>query len=254
MPIFALPPLVYVTQIDNGLSRNIAEIQFQNADVREAVRNLFKVAGSPGYSIDPKVQGTVTASFTNVTTEVALQNILRQVDATYRVEAGIVQILKKDGTAPIAQANAAGTGVRTPAHEAIIALFRANAVRYVSSVVASPGLDYSLEGLHYTDAVKSLAKMADLELTFEDGVAYLRPRTTSGGFGGGSGEGSGRGGFEMAMPTPASQAWVPAGAERATAVATPRPIIGAARASAVKVAAKTPAKKSTAKKSKPKKK
>lgn len=73
----------------------IPSLELDSADVREALRALFKNVGV-SYSIAPEVQGTVTVSMRNVTFEAALQNILKQVNATYRVEAGIYQIVLRE--------------------------------------------------------------------------------------------------------------------------------------------------------------
>ncbi len=82
--------------------KQIPSLELEQADVREALRALFKNV-NVSYSIAPEVQGPVTVSLKNVTFEVALQNVLRQVDATYRVEAGVFEIIKKvDTTAPTA--------------------------------------------------------------------------------------------------------------------------------------------------------
>ena len=70
---------------------------FENADVRQALRELFKSV-NVSYSISPDVQGTVTIDIQNVTLETALQNILRQVDATYRIEGGVYEIIRHGET------------------------------------------------------------------------------------------------------------------------------------------------------------
>lgn len=88
----------------------IPSLELQEADVREALKALFRTVGV-SYSIAPDVQGTVTVSLRNVTFETALLNILKQVDATYRVEGGVYQIIKRP---PDNEANAgAGTGPTT---------------------------------------------------------------------------------------------------------------------------------------------
>jgi len=73
----------------------IPSLELDQADVREALRALFKNVGV-SYSIAPEVQGAVTRSLRNVTFEAALQNVLKQVNATYRVEGGIYQIVLKE--------------------------------------------------------------------------------------------------------------------------------------------------------------
>jgi len=89
---------LYTTSLaqDNKDEQIVASVQYEQSDVREALRALFKSAGVAGYTIDPTVQGTVTANLTNVTLGVALNALLRQVDATYRVESGIYQVLRKE--------------------------------------------------------------------------------------------------------------------------------------------------------------
>ena len=95
-------PVSAFAQDDPG-SRIIPKVEYDQADVRDVLKALFKTAGNPSYTIDQNVLGTVTTNLTNVTLDVALQNILRQVDATYRLEAGTYQIIKKQidtGTLP----------------------------------------------------------------------------------------------------------------------------------------------------------
>ena len=74
--------------------KQISSLELEQADVREALRALFKNV-NVSYSIAPEVQGPITVSLKNVTFETALQNVLRQVDATYRIEAGVYEIVKK---------------------------------------------------------------------------------------------------------------------------------------------------------------
>lgn len=81
--------------------KTIPSLELEQADVREALRALYKNV-NVSYSIAPDVQGVVTVSLKNVTFETALQHILRQVDATYRVEGGVHEIIKRtDTVAPI---------------------------------------------------------------------------------------------------------------------------------------------------------
>ncbi|MFI5384870.1 MAG: hypothetical protein ACHQ50_02010, partial [Fimbriimonadales bacterium] len=89
----------------------IPSLDFDSVDVREALRALFKSVGV-SYSIAPEVQGTVTVNLKNVRFDTALQNILKQVDATYRVEGGVYQIIKRE---PPVQQNPNETPGTTPA-------------------------------------------------------------------------------------------------------------------------------------------
>jgi type II secretory pathway component GspD/PulD (secretin) len=83
------------TAQDDVSQKIIPSLELDSADVREALRALFKNVGV-SYSIAPEVQGTVTVSLRNVTFEAAIQNILKQVNATYRVDGGIYQIVLKE--------------------------------------------------------------------------------------------------------------------------------------------------------------
>jgi len=93
--------------------KQIPSLELEQADVREAIRALFKNV-SVSYSIAPEVQGTVTVSLKNVTFETALQNVLRQIDSTYRIEGGVYEIVKRAvTTAPVSAGSDTPSNVRT---------------------------------------------------------------------------------------------------------------------------------------------
>ena len=73
----------------------VPAVEAKGADVRETVRQLFQWAGM-SYTINADVQGTLDLRLRNVPWEVALQTVLRQVDATYRVEGGVFQIVRRE--------------------------------------------------------------------------------------------------------------------------------------------------------------
>lgn len=78
----------------------IGSLELQEADVRDALRVLFKNV-EVSYTVSTDVQGTVTVSLKGQTFETVLQAILKQVNATYRVEGGIYNIIRKvDETQP----------------------------------------------------------------------------------------------------------------------------------------------------------
>jgi hypothetical protein len=80
---------------DDVSTKIIPSIELDQADIRDALKILFKNVGV-SYSVDPAVVGTVTVRMTNQPFETVLRNILNQVDATYRVEAGIYTIIRKE--------------------------------------------------------------------------------------------------------------------------------------------------------------
>ncbi|MBI5708429.1 MAG: hypothetical protein HZC36_15710 [Armatimonadetes bacterium] len=81
-------------------NKEIESLELEQADVREALKILFKQVGDVSYSIDPAVQGYVTCSLKKVPFETALQNVLKQVDATYRREGPIYTIIKREQPPP----------------------------------------------------------------------------------------------------------------------------------------------------------
>ena len=75
--------------------RHIAEVptfDCSGTDFREAIQTLMRISGR-SYTVAPEVQGTVTLHLRNVSFNTALQNLCRQVDATYRVEDGVTDVV-----------------------------------------------------------------------------------------------------------------------------------------------------------------
>jgi hypothetical protein len=70
-------------------------LEMENADLRYALKLLFKSAGA-NYTIDPAVQGTVTASLTDVPFRKALESVLKTASSalplTYRVEEDVFHV------------------------------------------------------------------------------------------------------------------------------------------------------------------
>ena len=97
-----------------GTGGTIPNLELDQADVRDALRIIFRTVGA-NYSIDPLVQGTVTLSIRDVPFETALRNVLNQVGATYRVEAGIYVIFLR----PTADAAITGQQELLPAEQAM---------------------------------------------------------------------------------------------------------------------------------------
>jgi type II secretory pathway component GspD/PulD (secretin) len=91
--VFVGAPAISMAQ-GAHLHQIVEKVDLNQSDIRDALRMLFKDS-KVSYSIDPDVQGQVTARFSGVTLEVALEALLRQIDATYRLESGMVFIVKK---------------------------------------------------------------------------------------------------------------------------------------------------------------
>jgi hypothetical protein len=102
--IMVAAPVRAVAQ-PNPQDQMIPSLELEQADIRDALKILFNNVGV-SYVVDSTVQGTVTVSLHNVAFETALQNILKQVDATYRVEGGVYNVVKKEAEAsPVVSGN-----------------------------------------------------------------------------------------------------------------------------------------------------
>ncbi|MBS1706689.1 MAG: hypothetical protein JST40_12515 [Armatimonadetes bacterium] len=90
---FVAAPIHSYAQVDPR-NKIIDVLEFQDADVRDVLKQLFKVVDVP-YSISSDVQGTVTISLKKVPFETALRNICSQVGATYRLQGSLYEIIMK---------------------------------------------------------------------------------------------------------------------------------------------------------------
>ena len=77
----------------------IPSYEMEQADIRDALRALFKVVGLQ-FTVSNDVTGTVTLSLKNVPFETVLSNVLKQVDATWKLDGGIYNIVRKVDTRP----------------------------------------------------------------------------------------------------------------------------------------------------------
>ena len=97
-------------------------VKYDQADVRFVLKQLFDSVGV-SYTLDPNVQGTVTVSLTDVPFTVALDNILRPLNLTYRVENGVYFVTVRQPeevpAAPVPDAAAPEEGIRADVPEKI---------------------------------------------------------------------------------------------------------------------------------------
>ena len=76
-------------------TRDVGRVEENGTDIRDALKRLFDRTATR-YRIAPDVKGKVTGvSLADVFLETAMQTLLRQVDATYRIEDGVVQIIRR---------------------------------------------------------------------------------------------------------------------------------------------------------------
>ena len=160
-------PLLAQQQGGDPTQRRVT-VKYDQADVRFVLKQLFDSVGV-SYTLDPNVQGTVTVSLTDVPFTVALDNILRPLNLTYRVENGVYFVtVRQPEEAPLAP----NVDTTTP-EEGV----RLNLPEKIQLNYASPTLIAALLG-------GSLIGYAQYEL-----------QSGGGGFGGFGGLGGGFGGF-----------------------------------------------------------
>lgn len=156
---------------------NVASIELDQADVRDALRTLFKNVGV-SYQIAQDVQGPITLHLTNVPFRTALESVLKQVDATYRIDGGIYNIVKKVNDLNI------GTGIQDtgPAPSTSNKVLRRIHIQHADPLIVY----YMLLGLSLQQAVLLEPEMS----------ALSKGRSSGGGGGfGGGGLGASGGGF-----------------------------------------------------------
>ena len=96
--LFAAPAEVRAQQDPNNII--IESVELDQADIRDALKVLFR-STSLNYTVAPDVQGVVTVSLKDVPFKTALRGILQQVDATWREEGNIFNVIRKpDPVAP----------------------------------------------------------------------------------------------------------------------------------------------------------
>jgi type II secretory pathway component GspD/PulD (secretin) len=148
----------------------IPSMDYRQADVREALRALFRLVNG-SYTAASDVQGTVTLSLKNVTFETALQNLTRQIDATYHIEGGVYQIIHRiEMTAP--------------------------ALDFGDSI--APKASLIIRRIKIRSADPALIAMLISQMGANSSFSSIPERTTmtnAAMFGGGSGGSGGRGGF-----------------------------------------------------------
>jgi hypothetical protein len=100
--VMAFAPVSISAQQSDPRNQNIPSLDFEQADIRDALHLLFDQVGV-SYTVDANVQGTVIAHLKDVTFETALRNLLNQVNATWRVEGGVYNIIVKpvQGEGPV---------------------------------------------------------------------------------------------------------------------------------------------------------
>lgn len=179
-------PAISHAQTDPA-DKMIPSLDFDAVDVREALRALFKSV-DVSYSIAPEVQGTVTVNLKNVRFDTALQNILKQVDSTYRVEGGVYQIIKREEPKPIEnQPQEQGTSTNKVRRKVFV---RKADPLFIAALV---GQDKGNQSFSLSPEISTVIKTGSSGGSGQGNGGF--GGGGQGGFGGGGFGGSGSGGF-----------------------------------------------------------
>lgn len=159
---------------DDPRDKRIPSLELDQADVRDALKIIFRVAQAD-YVVAPDVGGTITVSLKDLPFETVLRNVLNQVNATYRVEDGVYNIITKPVITPTVPTLPEDLTANTPAKP--IVRIRINS--------ADPALIADI-----------LRGSADIFSSPErSAISSLGGGGGGGGFGGGFGGGGNSGGF-----------------------------------------------------------
>lgn len=113
------------------VSRNLVDMEAQNADLRKLLIELFQKSGKD-FSIDPNVEGTATAQMQNVDFNTALNMLLRQAYASYRIEKNVYHIFFVGQVPPSPAVPSTPAPTRTPqTHKRITLNAKRADVRFV---------------------------------------------------------------------------------------------------------------------------
>lgn len=158
----------------------VIDLELNELEIGKAVAYLFaKVNGK--YSLAPDVRGVTTVSLRQVSFEGALANVLKQVNATWRVRDGVYEIVLKPQP-EIDWSRVAAEDREAHGEDAIEVISRLYKNAGVS-VEISPGLkgriklsENELKGLTFESAIQRILKQANATYLVEGGVYKIVPQ------------------------------------------------------------------------------
>jgi len=177
----ASPPQGDVETNWTQMSHNLISLKFTNFDARHAIVKLF-LRAKKQYVIEPKVHGTLTVELHNVTFDVALQNMLRQVDASYRIEKGTYVIVAKPMPKltipfiPAKESKSTPTGLITfkmdnaDVRQVLREIFKSAKVSYSIAPEVQGALDVDLKDASFDVALKMVLDRVHATYRIENGV------------------------------------------------------------------------------------
>jgi type II secretory pathway component GspD/PulD (secretin) len=162
------------------LRQNVDHAEFSNADVRDALVSIFRRVGA-SYSIAPEVQGKISLNTQNVTFETLLENVVRQVDATYRIEGGIFRVVGRNAPAlerkvvrrsVLVTLDLQGADVR----EALRSLFNQAKMPYSIDPEVQGTVTTKFAKTPFDVALQSITRQVDATYQLEAGVVHILKR------------------------------------------------------------------------------
>lgn len=180
-------PTNLTAQTSDPGNQIVPSIELDSADVRDALKILFNATGI-SYTVANDVQGVVTVNLTNVTLRNGLRNILNQVDATWREEGGVYNIIRKP---QMESTTTTGGDLGTPATTV-------NAPRFIPVNSVDPALIVALlSGNGDTMLAPEVSTMSGVGMMggMSGGMSGGMMGGMSGGFSGGFSGGGMSGGF-----------------------------------------------------------
>lgn len=174
---------------------------YDSLSAREAFRRMFETYDM-SFSIAPDVKGNITLFAHGVTFDAALSNMLRQVDATYRIEGGIYEITKRqprtfgqaapafthpfppiamrievhmDGSNNLVQADINQADVR----QVLRTLFKQSAIPYSISPEVQGPVTLSARNVTFNTVLENILRQANATYRIRAGVYEINHKETA---------------------------------------------------------------------------
>lgn len=152
---------------------------FEQTPVRKAIFDTLAVKGLE-VQIAKDVQGNVTLVLRKCSRETILQNVLRQVDATYRLRGDRVEIMRKaQDVAPIsaeedssdrASSKCVYSYVGVPVRTALATLFQSNEVSYTLTPALMGNVSVVIGEKSFETTLQEILKQVNATYLVEGGV------------------------------------------------------------------------------------
>lgn len=164
------------------VGRTVVSLEFQNADVRDALRDMFRHVDA-NFTIAPDVQGTVTIKLQNVPFDEALNSVLGQVGGAVVKEGGVYMIQKSadaaGGRAPSDDVVITSLDFdQVDARDAIKYLFKQVNANYTVAPEVQGTVTLTLRNVTFNVALRNLLDQIRATFVLQDGIYRIVRRET----------------------------------------------------------------------------